>query len=432
MLIGLQELKKSLESTVNTVDAESAARINQLSIAVDSAIKEVETAIKDASNQIQINEAKIFTDVFTVMSNVNFELNNKGYLAYIGVNATLANLATTAEGIPGIKIKPYLFATFPLRLSPNASDRMVSFYGHFRDVDDANPAMVTYRVDGLPEQKIDLKRYVGGSLAFQVPQPYLHESKFIEMSISIPEKKFFFFHGHTTFNTRVYVEALNAFSLKIDSYQENPNLWATIPSPTEHVERADSNRTSNVGTATAAQLFSTLINDNATYFADRATFAAMPSRTDTVGPPCWCGCAGSSAQMTSWDANSVSWQISAPSCGQHVCSKGGGFLGLPQVETCGGGGTHGEVYLRPTFKVKLRNQPADVLLNSASIAMKRNDVWQSKQLPIQWNSLSITGIFKDGDETHSCQATISKEISKSSCDLFSGSVTNNALTIQTR
>jgi hypothetical protein len=109
---------------VNTVDAESAARINQLSIALDAAIKEVQGAIDDASKQVQFNENKVFSDVFSIMSDVNSELTKKGYLAYIGVNASLANVATTMEGIPFIHIAPYLFATYPLRLSSKAADTM--------------------------------------------------------------------------------------------------------------------------------------------------------------------------------------------------------------------------------------------------------------------------------------------------------------------
>src|SRR2546423_1809398 len=34
-------------------------------------------------------------------------------------------------------------------------------------------------------------------------------------------------------------------------------------------------------------------------------------------------------------------------------------------------------YLNPTFRVKVRNQPEDTLLNNQTINMKRNDVWQS-------------------------------------------------------
>ena len=116
-LIALQELKQALQSTINTVDPETSAKINQLSIAVDSAIKEVQSAIDDASHQIQFDENKLFSDVFSVMSEVNDELDRKGYLAFIGVNATLANVATTMEGVPGLKIAPFLFATYPLRLS---------------------------------------------------------------------------------------------------------------------------------------------------------------------------------------------------------------------------------------------------------------------------------------------------------------------------
>lgn len=225
ILIALQELKYSLESTVNTVDAESAARINQLSIAVDSAIKEVQGAIDDASKQVQFNKNKVFSDVFTVMSSVNSELTNKGYLAYIGANASLANVATTLSGIPFVKVPAFLFATYPLRLSSKATDTMISIYGHFPDIDDSHPATATYKMDGVGEQTVTLKPYVGGSLGFQLPPTYLKESRFVEVTISIPKTEFYFFTGHSTFYTRVYVETLKAFSVAISEFEANPNLW---------------------------------------------------------------------------------------------------------------------------------------------------------------------------------------------------------------
>jgi hypothetical protein len=174
---------------------------------------------------------------------------------------------------------------------------MISLYGHFPDVDDSHPATVTYKGDGIGEQTVNLKPYVGGSLGFQLPASYLKEGRFVELSISIPKTIYYFFPSHTTLYTRVYVETVNAFSIKIDEFEENPNLWQVVASPAEHIERADSNRTSNVGAATAPQLFSTLINDNATYDQSSATFTKMDSRVSSVGPPCWCGCSGSSARM---------------------------------------------------------------------------------------------------------------------------------------
>lgn len=432
-LTGLQELRKSLESTVNTVDAESASKINQLSIAVDQAINELKSAIKDTSNGLNYNETKLFNDIFSVMSNVNSELERKGYLTYIGANASLANVATIMEGIPIFKVQEYLYATYPLRLRPTASDTLVSFYGHFPDVDDSHSASVQYKVEGLPEQSANLKRYIGGRLGFEIPKQYLKEGKFVNISVSVPKKRFIFFYGKSTFNTRVYIESLNAFSLKVDTFQENPALWAIVPSTNEHVERADSNRTSNIGSATAQQLFSTLINDDVKYVANSAMFAVMPSRIDTVLSPCWCNCSGSSARMSSWNANVVNWEIFAPSCGPQVCTRrGGGFIPVPEIQTCGGGGTHGEVYLKPTFRVKLRNQPDDALISSQSIKMQRANVWPSEPLPQNWDSISVTVTFEDGDEKRECQFHIPKEKPNGNCDLAYGEIASNILKIRTR
>jgi len=430
VLIGLQQLKQSIETSITTVDAETAQKLNQLGLLGDSAIRQIHGVIDDVSNKVTVNEVKLFTDIFTVMSTVNSELDKKGYLAYVGINSTLANLATILHGIPFVDIPTFMYATYPLRLSPHASDRTVLFYGYFPDVDDAHPATVKYAAAGLPVQIAPLKRYIGGSLVIQVEPQYLREEQFIEFSILIPEKWWHFFHKTRTFNARVYVEKLNALSIKIDTFQENPNLWASLPSASEHHERADSSRTSNVGSASAQQLFSTLINNSTDYVASTATFTAMPNRVEAVDSPCWCNCNGSSASLRSWDANTVDWQLLAPTCGPQVCTRGGHLI--PETQVCGGGGTHADIYLKPSFRVKRQNQPSDVLLNSQSIMMKRRDVWQGQALPVQWDNISLVGVFTDGDETHTCHTKVSKQVPKGTCELLDGAVENNVLIIQTR
>jgi flagellin-like hook-associated protein FlgL len=432
-MLALQELRKTIDTTINTVDAESAARLNQLGLMIDRTIQQVQGAIDNLSNKVQINETKLFSDVFTAMSAVNEELTNKGYLAYIGVNSTLANLATTVGAVPGLKVKPFLFATQPLRLPVQAKDTQVAIYGHFPDVDDAHPAKVSYSTDGRPSQSTSLKRFVGGSLAFELPRDYLREGQFVNLAVEIPSVKFMFIRGSETFNTRVYIENPNAFTFAIERFQANPNLWRQIAAPRTHTERADSNRTSNNGTASAPQLFSVLINDNVTYDASTATFATMKSDVGVSGIPCWCNCSRPSAQVNSWDANSVSWSLHAPSCSPTVCTRGGGFLGAPQIQTCGGGGTHAEVYLTPAFNVKVRNQSEQTSMGGSSVKATRNSVWKdSNALPPSWQSVSVVGTFIDGNETHSCHFAVTKAIPTGACRLFSGSVQNDVLVLQTR
>ena len=426
----LQQLKQTLESTVNTVDAESAARIHQLELVLDKTIAEVSQAITDASHQVQYDENKVFADVFTTMSTVNSELTSKGYLAYVGVNASLSNLATVMEGLPLVKVGTFLYATYPLRLSPQATDTLISFFGHYPDVDDSHPATVKYAVDGQPEQTANLKRNVGGSLGLVLPTSYLKQGKFVNFTIAVPKKTFLVFHTADTFDTRVYVENIHVLEMKIDIYQENPKLWVTLQSPREHVERADSTRTSNTGSLSAADLFSTLINDNATYDASTATFAFMEHQENASGSPCWCNCSGASASLTNWNSNAVSWTSNAPSCGPQACTKGGGFLGAPQFQACGGGGTHAEVHLKPVFKVKLRGQPDDALLTTQEASMARRDVWTGSQLAAGWTNVSVTGRFSDGDEKNTCKLVVSKGVPNGSCPLFKADVTGNVVTIQ--
>lgn len=430
VVAGLQELKQTLQSSIGTVDGETANRINQLSLAVDKTIAEVKTAIQDTSNQVQFDENKVFSDVFSTMSQINSEIDNKGYLAFIGVNSSLANVATTMEGIPLIKVKNYLYATYPLRIGVKATDRLVRFFGHFPDVDDKHPATATYSIDGLPEQKVSLSRNVGGSLSLTIPNGYLKEASFINFSISIPKKSFLSIYGSDTFTTRVYVETLKALTFSVESFQANPNLWANVPAPAAHVERADSNRTTNIGSMSAPQLFSVLMNNNTTYDASSATFASMSNiPPEASGSPCWCGCSPASAATPVWDSNTVSWSLSAPTCGYHYCTKGGGRFGI-QTQSCGGGGTHAQVTLQPVFRVKVRGQPEQAPINSTTFALARNDVWTSSSLPPTWSTITVKGVFKDGDETNTCQLTVSKGVPNGTCPLFKADVIVNAITIQ--
>jgi hypothetical protein len=77
VLIGLQQLKQSIETSITTVDAETAQKLNQLGLLGDSAIRQIHGVIDDVSNKVTVNEVKLFTDIFTVMSTVNSELDKK-------------------------------------------------------------------------------------------------------------------------------------------------------------------------------------------------------------------------------------------------------------------------------------------------------------------------------------------------------------------
>jgi hypothetical protein len=423
LLVVLGQLRQNLDGVINTVDAETAARINQLKIALDGVIGEVDKVIKNGFDKAQITETRLFGDINDVIERTNHELESKGYLAYVGVNGTLANVATTLEGIPFVKVKPYLFATMPLRLSADATDRLVSFFGHFPDLDSAHQASVEVETTGVPKRKFTLNKYVGNQLGFQLPPEFVKEGQFVEMLVSIPAVKYYVWHTTEDVRARVYVEKRDAFSFEIRAYQENPALWATVPAPSEHYERADSNRTSNAQTLTAKDLFATLVNDNVTYDMDSALFVAMPHRENGSEPPCHCGCGGGSASFSGWNANTVSFALSAPSCGYQVCSA---------FDHCGGGGTHADMWLRPTFKVKRRGVQETTPLKSQTLQERRRSVTPDFDLGPQWSTVTVVGTFKDKDERYQRQVTITRGVPVGNSELWKAEIVNDQLRIETR
>ena len=184
-------------------------------------------------------------------------------------------------------------------------------------------------------------------------------------------------------HARLYVEAKNPFTFEVVTYKENPDLWATVPAPQEYVARADSSSTSVVRTLSAVDLYSILASDNQNYDMQTASFQAMAHGETNSGPPCHCGCDSPSSRLDHWDAGSVSFSLSAPSCGAHMC-------GL--FDSCGGGGTNAEIHLRPTFRVKKRNVPETMGLPPQEIALARKDVSRDfKPGDAQWVNLQIKG-----------------------------------------
>jgi hypothetical protein len=423
MLIVLGQLRQNLDGVINTVDAETAARINQLRSTLDGVIAEVDKVIKDGFDKAQVTEQKLFSDIDDVVERTNRELENKGYLAYIGVNSTLVNLATTLEGVPFVKVKPYLFATSPLRLSPVATDRLVSFYGHFPDIDNSHPATVEVETSGVGKKKVDLAKYVGNQIGFQLPPEYLKEGQFIEMLVSIPTVKYYVWHTTEDIRARMYVEKQDAFTFNISAFQENPALWATIPAPSEHYERADSGRTSNIQTLRARDLYASMINDNTTYDMDTALFIAMAHREQGSEPPCHCGCSPGTATLSGWDANTVSFALSAPNCGDHFCGV---------FDHCGGGGTHGDIWLRPTFKVKRRNVQENAPLTSQTVPAKRRSVTPEMDLGAPWVLVTVVGTFKDRDEEYKREVTLTKGVPIANSELWKAEIVNDKVRIETR
>ncbi len=72
---------------------------------------------------------------------------------------------------------------------------LISFYGHFPDLDKSHPATVEIETPGVGKKKFDLAKYVGNQIGFQLPAEYLKEGQFIEMLVSIPIVKYYVWHN---------------------------------------------------------------------------------------------------------------------------------------------------------------------------------------------------------------------------------------------
>jgi len=220
----------------------------------------------------------------------------------------------------------------------------------------------------------------------------------------------------------VYVESANAFHFTLTSAAENPNLWATVTG-SQYNDNADSSKTSVNKTLSAQDLFSTQVNDNATYDASTAQLVTVNSSIGSAGTkPCDC-CNSSSGSVTGWDAGKVSYALSAPTCPARSCSL---------FYQCGGGGTHVEVHLNPVFRVQRRGVPAVVPGKEFSIDQGRAAL-TTTNVGADWVSINVKLHFKDGDEEESETAIVTKGVPLQAKNLFTARYDGaSAVTIETR
>ncbi|ABF43261.1 hypothetical protein Acid345_4261 [Candidatus Koribacter versatilis Ellin345] len=422
LLVVLQQLRSQLDAVSNNVDQAASARIHQIELALDGTIKELQAVIKDGFDKANTTEQKVFSDVYSVMGQANTEFQQNGYWAYVGANSTLANAATVLEGIPFVKVKPYMFAVTPIRIEIDDSDRLVSFYGHFPDIDESHKAKVKVRAEGVAEKTLELGSYPGGRIGFVLPPDFVREGRFVELVVSVPIVKYYVYHTFQDFDARLYVAIRQPFTFAFAVKQGNPELWATLPAPSEDHERADSGRTSNNQTLSSRDLFSKLVSDNTTYDMDTAAFAAMESRKHDDEHPCDC-CDHSKASLDRWDSSSVSFSLYAPTCGDHMCSV---------FNHCGGGGTNADIWLKPTFKVKRRNVPEHIPLTTATATAKRRSETDPVSLQNVWSMVEIVGVFRDGKEEHKRSVTVTRDVPVATTEMWTASVENGNLKVQTR
>lgn len=386
LLLALQQVRSNLDGVVNTVDTETAARIHQMEVVLDGTIAKLRDAVDHGIDKGETAGQRLIGDAADVLSQTQGFLQESGYMAFLGVNSSLVNAARVMDGLPLTKVSTFVFAVDPYRIRPGSPDRLVSVYGHFPDIDAKHPVTAT-----LSGKTLTLREFTGNRVAFDLPLEELsREERFVVIDLSVPTKRFFgLIRGTKTIATRLYVERREPYSFEVTVNVENPEQWAVLPGSTR-TETADSNRTSNVQTLTAQELFSTMINDNVAYDMATATFDHLDTSVDQGHSP-GCNCPSSTAALTSWNPSSLSFALAAPTCPAHWV---GGLIG---GYWCGGGGSHSAISIKPHFRVKRRGVPTETAGSHLQIALARHSTTPPQQIP-GWTSLDVVGRFRDGTE----------------------------------
>jgi hypothetical protein len=326
------------------------------------------------------------------------------------------NVARIADTVPFLKVKTFVFASEPLRLRPKSVDRLLSVYGYFPDVDTQHPA--TIEIDG---RQFILSQDIGNRLSVELPLSMLETGeRFLSFEVSIPVKEPLGGRGQERFRGRLYVEREEPFVFEVTRYQTHPNLWVSVPAPRARVERADSWRTSNVGAATAVDLFSTLIGDDTQYVMSTAKFAAMSALVSAGNKPCNC-CEESTGALESWDSLTVRWRLYAPTCPPKMCTP---------FYYCGGGGTNAQISLTPTFLVQRRGVAEESIASQARVSARRSSM--STPVPVaEWSSIEVRGEFQDGNERHTSQVRLTHGAPTSGGKFWEAEVLGQSLVIRT-
>jgi hypothetical protein len=413
----LQQVKQALDESLNTANNAAADRIHQAEIAVNQTIANLQKAIQNVQHGVSIQREDVFRQALDTLSQVNTTIQDSSRLVYLDVNSTLVSAATIVGAIPGLGVDSFVFAADPLRLRPHATDTLVSFYGYFPNVQTDGDANVTVGTEHFPAQ-----RYAGNRLAFKLPQKYVGaQGHYVEMTLTLPRTHWYSITRPTIHN-RVYVETANAFHFALASIVDNPDLWATV-NGSQYKDNADSSKTSVAKTLSAQDLFSTQVNDNATYDASTAQLVAVNSSIGSAGTkPCDC-CDSSDGKVTGWDAGKVSYALSAPTCPAKRCSL---------TYWCGGGGTHVEVYLNPVFRVQRRGVPSVVPSKTFSVDQGRASA-TTTNVGAEWASIEVRLHYKDGDDEASETATLTKGVPVQAKTLFTARFDGaSTITIETR
>lgn len=415
----LQQFRSALDSALNTTDAAAQNRINQMRVETDSLISRVETLLQEGENATARAREQAAIDVTDFFRRSSELIQQNGYRTYVGINSTLVTAARVTSSFPFVSApEPFVFATDPLRIRPDAQDRLVSIYGFFPDATDKNPVQVS--LNGKTFKAVE---FSGNRVAFEIPKKSLVPSTFLTFKITIPDRDWLSWLRSTSRTTwaRIYVENTEPFRFSVIRATTNPALWANVSASAPVIYRADSAQTANNQVLSAAQLFSITVNDNTTYDASSAKLAKLSHSVYDGVSPCEC-CTKSTGLLNSWTSSAISFSLSAPTCPSRWCNA---------FYHCGGGGTHSEISITPEFLVKRRGVPLEVVTDTQFVVLQRDT---AGRVPIAegWSGVTVDGEFRDGDERAEKVLHLTPGVPMANSDYWSSQILGNELIITTR
>jgi len=380
-LAGMQQVRTQVSETMTSADLMAQNRLRQADIALEQRIKQIDGVAKGNIQLAGAEQERMFENIFQTLAEVGHTLETTPREGFIALNATLANIASIADGLPFVRIQASVFVADPVVKDPDAADRQISFYGYFPNVRDGD-AVVTIAGRSFP-----LNKYPG-KLAFDLDAEYLkNDRQFIEMVVRLPKSGWF--SSSPTYHHRVFLRARKPFDIVLTSYHTHPDLWHEV-TPPEQFKRS-CNAHSNDGQETAANIYVELKGDTTTYDQSSAQVVASDTRLSTpTSKPCGC-CPDPSASYTiSADFGVLSWRLSAPGCGY----KPSGCPGI--LDSCGGGGSNANVIGHVKFRVKKRGVPDEQALEERTFQLRRSDLAQVR-LGTKWSQVKVVGSYLDGD-----------------------------------
>ncbi len=402
----LTELKSTLEGLLIGADFATQKKIEGLIAQTTGLVKEIERLQRGAVTDINKIADNVGRPTAELLRSVQELVGSTERQTFLDAATVSASVSNAIDALPLTKVKPFVAAIQPNRISSNPVDHMVKLYGWFGASDATLPVKIE-----MSGKSVDATPTVGGvRFALDIPANGFAEQSFVPIKIRIPHRTGMLFWKGVEYHEiadQIYVYNQTPFQCSYTKFLPNPDSTPQISANHEYEEWAATeggrNRPSNNGSLSAPQLLiNTVDNAQQLYDAARAVIAAPNCRVWSNGP-----CEHSNPSATwSWAGSVVNYSLSAPSVGGHWHATEDchdtpfGRICIPGGYLHGGGGSHAHIACAPTFIAPKLGVPAQILGDKGDLTLGRR---QSKTLAMSlpqdnW-SVQLSCNFKDGDRS---------------------------------